>query len=480
MTASPYPVSKGDRVELRVERLAFGGQGVARIDGYTVFVPGGLPGQRVEATVLKRKRAYAEARLERVIEAGPHQVTPRCEHFGLCGGCALQHFDHEAQLDAKREQVRECLARLGGLTEAEVEPTLPSPLVYEYRNKMEFSFGTRWRDHDEMAEGAAEADPFGLGLHVRKRFDRVVNISRCHLVSAEVSTLATAAREAARASGLPPYSTRTHEGFWRFMVVREGANTGDRMVNMITNSAAPGSAGARAVERVAEALRGCGAPVTSLLHGTTDRLSAVAICDQVRTLAGEPVIRDRILDLTFEIGPNTFFQTNTRGAEVLFTEAIARGHFTEDDTVWDLYSGVGALTLPISRHARRVVGMELVPESVAAARRNAALNGIQNAEFFAGDIRALLADPGLRSSLRPDVVMLDPPRDGVHADVALALIDLAPPRIVYVSCNPATLARDLALFAAAGYRLDPVRPVDMFPHTAHIECVASLARADDR
>ncbi len=163
MTASPYPVSKGDTVELRVERLAFGGQGVARIDGYTVFVPGGLPGQRVEATVLKRKRAYAEARLERVLEPGPRQVTPRCEHFGLCGGCALQHFDHEAQIEAKREQVRECLARLGGLTEAEVEPTLPSPSVYEYRNKMEFSFGTRWRDREEMADGAAEADPLRPG-----------------------------------------------------------------------------------------------------------------------------------------------------------------------------------------------------------------------------------------------------------------------------------------------------------------------------
>ncbi len=263
-------------------------------------------------------------------------------------------------------------------------------------------------------------------------------------------------------------------------MVREGAHTGDRMVNVITHSAASDSAGARAVARVAEALRACGPRITSLLHGTTDRLSAVAFCDDVRTLSGEPVIRDRILDLTFEIGPNTFFQTNTRGAEALFSEAIARGHFTENDTVWDLYSGVGALTLPVARRVRRVVGMELVPESVAAARRNAALNGIENAEFFAGDIRALLADPGLRSSLRPEVVMLDPPRDGVHADVAGALIDLAPARIVYVSCNPATLARDLALFTAAGYRLDPVRPVDMFPHTAHIECVASLALAGDR
>lgn len=475
-----YPVRKGDTIELCVERLAFGGLGVAHVEGYTVFVSGGIPGQRVMATVLKRKRTYAEARLDRVLEPGPQQVAPRCAHFGLCGGCPLQHFDPTAQLEAKREQVRECLARLGGLTETEVEPTLASSSTYEYRNKMEFSFGTRWCEREELTAGAPVADRFGLGLHVRRRFDRVVNVSRCHLMGEEVSLLVGAAREAARASGLDPYSTRTHEGFWRFLVVREGVHTGQRMVNLITCTAAAGSAGRQAVDRVAEALRSRGPRITSLLHGTTDRLSAVAVCDEVRTLDGEPIIREKILDLTFEIGPNTFFQTNTRGAEALFLEAIARGHFTENDTVWDLYCGVGALTLPIAGRVRRVAGMELVPESIAAARRNAGLNGVRNAEFFAGDIRALLADPSLAGSLRPDAVVLDPPRDGIHPDVARALIDLAPPRIVYVSCNPATLARDLALLVAGGYGLDPVRPVDMFPHTAHVECVASLARMEPR
>ncbi len=475
-----YPVKKGQTLPLVIERLAFGGKGVARVEGYAVFVEGGLPGQEVLATVVKRKRAYAEARIEREIAPAPDQVTPRCEHFGVCGGCVLQHLSYEAQLEAKRGHVRDALVRLGGFPEGTpaVEPTLPSPDPFEYRNKMEFSFSpTRWLTSDELGTEAAETDRFGLGLHVRRRFDRVVNVNRCHLVPEPASEILRRVREVSRRSDLPPYSTRTHTGFWRFLVLRDGVNTGERMAHIITHQAPPGSPRARAVEAVADALAAPEFGITSLLHGTTTRKASVAFCEEVRPLRGEPVITERLLGETFEIGPNTFFQTNTRGAEALFRQALDRGAFTPEDTVWDLYCGVGALSLPLARKVRRVVGMELVVESVAAARRNAKRNGVENAEFLVGDIRALLADPELRRTLAPDAVVLDPPREGIHADVAAALIDLAPGRIVYVSCNPATLARDLALFAAGGYRPEPVLPVDMFPHTAHVECVTALRRA---
>ncbi len=472
-----YPVKKGEIVPLEVERLAFGGKGVARIEGYTVFVEGGLPGQAVEARVVKRKKAYAEARIERVVRPSPLQVEPRCRHFGVCGGCSLQHLDHSAQLEAKREQVRDCLVRLGGLAGVEVEPALGSPAVYEYRNKMEFSFSaTRWLEEHELAGDTAVEDRFGLGLHVRRRFDRVVNLERCHLMPEWVSEVVRRVRSAARESGLPPYSTRTHEGFWRFLVVREGVHTGDRMVHLITHRAPPGSGRAEAVERIADRLRDPELGITSLLHGTTVSKASVAFCEEVRVLAGEPVIRERLLGETYGIGPNTFFQTNTRGAEALFREALDRGGFGPEETVWDLYCGVGALSLPAARRARRVVGMELVAESVEAARRNAERNGVENVEFLAGDIRALLADPTLGAAFRPDAVILDPPRDGIHADVAAALLALAPERIVYVSCNPATLARDLAALVPGGYRPGAVLPVDLFPHTAHVECVATLER----
>jgi 23S rRNA (uracil1939-C5)-methyltransferase len=243
------------------------------------------------------------------------------------------------------------------------------------------------------------------------------------------------------------------------------------MAHLITNTVEPDTAGWRAVERFAEQVLTRGPAVTSLLHGMTDRKSSVAFTDRVRVLSGEPVIRERLLDLTYEIGPNTFFQTNTRGAELLFGQVLEWTGGRPEDTVWDLYCGAGALTLPLARTARRVIGVELVPEAIAAAERNARNNGIDNVDFLGGDIRERL----LELPERPGVVVMDPPREGVHADVLEAVAGAGPRRIVYVSCNPATLARDLALLSELGYRTEAVQPVDMFPHTPHVECVARLA-----
>lgn len=472
----PSTPRKGSVLELAVTGLAFGGQGVARVDGFTVFVDGGIPGQRVAARILRRKKTYAEAVVESVVEPSPDQVAPPCAHFGLCGGCRLQHLAYEAQLREKREQVRDCLVRLGGLDGVEVEPTLAAPAPYEYRNKMEYSFSNaRWIEDGEPRD-VPVSERFGLGLHPRGRFERVLEIGRCHLQGPEGSELLAAVRRSARGSGVPAYSTRDHRGFWRFLVVREGRATGERMVLLITNRAAPGSPEDRALDRMVDAVRASGVPVTSLLHGVTERKSAVAYCDEVRVLAGEPAIRETLLGHTFEIGANTFFQTNTAQAERLFTEAIARGDLTSDDTVWDLYCGVGALTLPLARRARFVRGVELVPAAVEAAERNARRNGVENVAFEAGDIREIVGRARPEAGALPDVVVLDPPRDGVHPDVVRAILDAAPKRIVYVSCNPATLARDLRLFVDGGYALGPVLPVDMFPQTAHVECVTRLVR----
>lgn len=475
MTA--YPVQRGQTVSLQVERLALGGRGVARVEGYTVFVERGLPGQEVEALILRRKKSYAEARVVRVLSPGPRQVEPRCAHFGVCGGCALQHLEPAAQAEAKREQVADCLVRLGGLAPSMVEvlPPLPSPRAFEYRNKMEYSFSTRWLTEEEVASAGSEDDRFGLGLHVPRRFDRVVNVERCHLQSEEASAVVRAVRGGARESGLAVYSTRTHLGFWRFLVIRETAHTAERMVLVITHRAPAGSREERAVDELGRRLWAGGFGITSLLHGVTERRGSVAVCEEVRVLAGEPVIRESLLGFTYEIGPNTFFQTNTRGAEALFTEALRMARMDADDVVWDLYCGAGALTLPLAREARSVLGVELVPEAIAAAERNAAANGVRNASFVTGNVREVLA-AGDRPA--PDVVVMDPPREGVHARVLEAVTAAAPRRLVYVSCNPATLARDVAVLCSAGYRLGPVRPVDLFPHTPHVECVTALERQE--
>ena len=470
---SLHPVKPGDTLTLLVERLAFGGKGVARVDGYTVFVDRGLPGQTVEVKITRRKKGWSEARVLRVVRPGPADVVPRCAHFGLCGGCSFQHLDYAAQLEAKREHVRECLERIGGLSGVEVEPVLSSPTPFEYRNKMEYSFAERWLDEHDPAVSPSER--FGLGLHVRGRFDRVVEIVRCHLQFEEGSRILAFVREFAGRSGIPAYSTRTHRGFWRFLMLREGATTGERMVVVITHETDPGSAEWREVDRLGDALKARFPGLTSILHGRTDSKASVAFCPRERVLSGDPVIRERLLDFTFEIGPNTFFQTNTHGAERHFTEALARAELRPEDVVWDGYCGVGALTFPLARRARRVVGIEVVAESVEAARRNAKANGVHNVEFHAGDIRSVAAALAARGP-RPDLIALDPPRDGVHADVIRTLTEVAPRRILYVSCNPATLARDLQLFRLSGYTPGPVLPVDLFPHTPHVECVTVLDR----
>jgi 23S rRNA (uracil1939-C5)-methyltransferase len=459
---------------LRVESLAFGGKGIARVDGYTVFVERGLPGQEVEARIFRCKKGFAEARIVRVLQPGTQEVPARCVHFGVCGGCAFQHLDYAAQLEAKRDHVRDCLERLGGLTGIEVEPTLPSPRTFEYRNKMEYSFAIRW-----MEDGKPTDARMSLGLHVRGRFDRVVEVERCHLQDEIGSQIVAFVREFAAGSGFPAYSTRTHHGFWRFLVHREGIQTGERMVVIITNRVVPGSPQWRAVDQLGAALKARFPGITSLLHGMTDAKAAVAFCQTVRVLSGEPVIRERLLGLTFEIGPNTFFQTNTLGAEGLFTEALERACISSEATIWDLYCGVGALSLPLARRAKRVLGIEIVPESVEAARRNAALNQLGNVEFQAGDARTVVLERAASDSA-PDLVVMDPPREGVHAGVLKAIADLAPARLLYISCNPATLARDLGILSDAGYRADHVRPVDLFPHTPHIEVVTALTRDANR
>jgi 23S rRNA (uracil1939-C5)-methyltransferase len=471
-----YPVRKGERVRLQVDALAFGGKGVARVQGYTLFVEGGLPGQEVEATVVRRKRGHGDARVERVLRPSPLEVEPPCRHFGVCGGCAFQSLGYPAQLEAKRAQVGECLERLGGLADIPVLPPLPSPDLFAYRNKMEYSFSTRWLLPSELEAEEQPADRFGLGLHVRRRFDRVVNVERCHLQSEDGSRVLRLVRDLARRGGLPVYSTRTHRGFWRFLLLREGIGTRERMVCLITNRAPPGSREHRAVEQLARTVVARGPRITSFVHGINTGKAAVAVCEETRVLHGEGVIRERLLGLTFEIGPGTFFQTNTRGAEQLFQVALERGELMPEDTVWDLYCGVGALSLPLAARARRVVGAEIIPEAAEAARRNARLNGVENVEFLTGDIRSLLAGAALQPQDRPDVVVVDPPREGVHPEVVQAVLGAAPRRIVYVSCNPATLARDLGMMVQGGYAVESVQPVDLFPHTAHIEAVAGLTR----
>jgi 23S rRNA (uracil1939-C5)-methyltransferase len=461
--------AKSEVVELEIESAAFEGKMVARLDGYVIFVPFAVPGDRVRARIVRRRKKYAEAVVEEVLSPSPCRVDPRCRYFGVCGGCRLQNVDYRKQLEIKYRQVVDLLERVGGLLDPPVAETIPSPEQYYYRNKMEFTFGRqRWLLVEEIAGGQPLRKDFALGLHVPGRFDKVLDLEECHLQGEESVRLVNLVRRIALEEGWAPYDTLEHTGFLRNLVIRRGKQTGDWMVVVITR------------ERIAEAMdllvRKIGEvfpTLTTFVNGVNPHRSPVAQGEEEFVHLGDGTLRERLGDLIFRITPSAFFQPNTLQAQRLI-EMVQ--HFVEPAEhmlVFDLYSGIGCIGLSLARRVRRVVGMESQAEAVRLAVLNARENDIDNALFRQGDAVEALKPGFLRTHGKPDVIILDPPRVGLHPDVVEALLRVRSKRLVYTSCNPATLARDLRLLVR-NYELTAVQPVDMFPQTFHIECVASL------
>jgi 23S rRNA (uracil1939-C5)-methyltransferase len=449
------PVAKDEELELRVDSLAYGGNGVARLNGFVVFVRRGLPGDLVRARVTKVKRSHAEALAVDVLEPGPERVEAPCAHYPACGGCRFQDLAYEAQVAAKEAQVRDALARIGGLAEPPVQPIVPAEEVFGYRNKLEYSF-TR------TPSGPA------LGFHKAGRWDEVLEVEKCWLTTDLGNAIRRAVREWAREECLEAYDQAEHKGFLRHLVVREGRNTGQVLVQLVT------ARGAFDTGAFVEALRAF-PEVRSVYHAVNDGPAEVTNLP-ADLLWGEEAIEEELLGLRFRIRPNAFLQTNTRMAERLYELAIEAAALTGDETVYDLYCGIGTIGLCMARGALTVWGVEANEESVACALENADLNGIVNAAFFAGEVGASLEELHDRSG-DPDVAVVDPPRAGLSGKAVRRLARLRPGRIVYVSCNPTTLAGNVKdLTGEWGYTLERVTPVDMFPHTPHVESVALLTR----
>ena len=463
--------------EFEVTDVALGGKALARHEGRVVFVDRGLPGDRVLARVTRVKRGWAEARLERVERASPLRVPAPCPHFTAaeCGGCRLLDLGYGEQLALKERQVRDTLRHLGGIPEPPVRPIRPAPAVTGYRNKMEFSF-----------HPGADGAPL-LGLHERGTFEGVFALETCLLPGGLTLEIVRLTQRFARERRWHAQHPRGRgggpeggPGAVRYLVVRHLPHTGQCGVHLVASSeAVPGlEEWARAVAALSTEVR----TVTLLLNRSR---AGVAFGEEERPLVGDGVIVERLLGLEFEATANTFLQTNSRQAEALYAAALEAAAPRPHETALDLYCGTGTLTLLLARAAGRAVGVESVADAVQRARRNAARNGVANAEFVAGEARPVLRAwargereaPWAGGGRGPDLVLVDPPRAGLHPRVVFRVAELAPSRIVYVSCNPATLARDLKDFAAHGWRLAEVTPFDMFPHTPHIECVARLERA---
>lgn len=470
-------LKKGSEIELEVEGLAFGAKGLARLNGYIVFVPQSLPGQRVRAQITKKKKAFAEAKPLAVLRQSESYVEPRCQHFGECGGCLLQNLRYDVQLAYKQRQVVETIEHLAGIARPNVAAVIGSPQEYFYRNKMEFSFSRqRWLTRAEIESNQISGErDFALGLHSTNHYDKTLALEQCWLLSERSNRVLQVVREAAKQHALLPYTTQDHTGFWRFLVMREGKRTGDFMINFVTTDP-PG--GREAVADLSRKLVAEFPEITTIVHNLNRSKAQVAIGEEELVLHGPGHLRDRIGDFAFQISANSFFQTNTEGAEILYGLARDFAGLTGNETVYDLYSGAGTISIFVSPLAKQVVGFEIVPQAIYDAGVNCRINDITNCHFILGDLKDELAQVPvlIRRWGNPDVVIVDPPRAGMHPKVIQKLLELAPQRIVYVSCNPATFARDIKDICSRQYHLEKVQPVDMFPHTAHCEVVGLLTR----
>jgi 23S rRNA (uracil1939-C5)-methyltransferase len=439
----------GDELELTIDRLAHGGAGVARLDGYVVFVRGAVPGDRVRARVTKSKRSFAEADSVELLEPSPDRVEPVAPH----PGAPWQVLPYERQLAEKEDQVRDALTRIGRFEAPPVEPIVPAVEPLRYRNKLEYSFG-----EDDKGEVV-------LGFHHPGRFDLIDDVSIDILASERVDALRETVKAWCRAEGLSAWDRRSQQGLLRNLVVREGRRTGQLQARLVTSPAAQFR-----VEELAAAT-----PADSFLWTRAAGVAETTRAGETEIVKGKAHLEEELSGLRFRISPDAFFQTNTEMTERLYGTAIELAGLSGRERVLDLFCGIGTIALAMALDAGEVWGLEIVEEAVADAIENARLNGVDNASFFAGDVR-LAMRPLLEQSGKPDVVVVDPPRAGLSQKVVRRLLEAEAQRIVYVSCNPTTLAPNARQIVDAGYELKTVRPVDMFPQTPHIECVALLER----
>ena len=435
-----------------------GGKGIAKVEDFAIFVESALPGDLVKAQITRLKPNYGEAKTLEIISPSSFRVGPRCSHFGICGGCAWQNLDYPKQVEFKTKQVQETLEHIGGFSNPPVKPAIPSPEIFYYRNKMEFSFST---DQDNLPV---------LGLHKKDRFDLVFNLDKCYLQSETSNRMVQFIQEFVKENQISIYDLKTHRGLLRFLTIREGKNTGEVMVNIVTDQ---GNFPQGKI--LAQGLSENFPQIKSVVRNINPHKAQIAVGEKEEVLAGKNFITEKIGNFIFEISANSFFQTNTQQAEKLYDLILEMADLKGKETVLDLYSGTGTISFYLAQKSQKVIGVESNPKTVADAKKNAGLNKISNCQFICEEAKTFLALALIRRETY-DLVVIDPPRAGLHPQVVENILKLSPPEIIYVSCNPATLSRDLKLLCESQYNLELVQPLDMFPHTFHIESVAKLSK----
>lgn len=450
-------LKRGQIVEVDINDMAFPAKGIGELEGKKVYVKNALKGQRVKMRVKKKRKDYIEGKLIDVIKRADFETDSFCKHFGNCGGCARQTVPYEEQLKIKMDAVKRLIDEVG-ITDYEFEGILPSPDLYSYRNKMEYSFG------DEIKGGEMT-----LGMHKRGQYNSVVTVDRCKLVQEDFNKILSGTLNYFKERNIPHYINRTHIGYLRHFIVRKGLNTGEIMVVLVTST------------QISPDLQGFVDMLTSLeldgeikgiMNIKNDNLADAVVCEEIDLLYGRDYFYDELLGIKFKISPLSFFQTNTKGAEVLYNQILDYIDEPNGKTVFDLYSGTGTIGQIVAKKADKVYGIEIIEEAVEAARENAALNNLDNCEFIAGDVFKEVD----KLMDKPDIIIIDPPRVGVHPKALAKILDFNAKEMIYVSCNPKSLAENLVQIKEAGYRVKKMVCVDMFPHTPHVECCSLLTR----
>ena len=466
MTDSEYPVKKKEILSIRIEKLTFGGKGIGRIGNYVIFVPRTIPGDLVSAEVVKRKKNYAEARLLRLIEESSMRQEAPCPYFGWCGGCTWQNLAYSEQLNIKKSLVEESITHIAGLDKVLIAEVLPSKQIWGYRNKMEFSFSDRrWLLPEELGNDAVKKD-FALGLHVSGTFDKILNIDKCMLQSDAANLVLKIVQTYSRQNHLKPYGIHSHDGFLRFLVIRKSLHSNEMMVNIVTGTKNP-----ELLYPLANLIISKVPEVTSVVNNINSKKAQVAFGEEEIVLSGEKYIRDKIGEYLFEISSNSFFQTNTAQAEKLYQIVLDYAQLKGNEIVWDLYAGTGTISMFLAKRAGFVFAFELSESALKDALKNSNNYGIKNLKFISGDLIHNLH--AIQSAV--EVIITDPPRSGLHPKVCKFLSESTAQKIIYVSCNPTTLARDLEILSES-YQVSKIQPVDMFPHTYHIESVTLLEK----
>ena len=461
-------IKRGAIIEVEIESLSYGGDGFAKYNDIAVFVQKGLPGQKLEAVITKKNKKFLKAKALNILKESPDQIEPKCTHFEDCGGCSFQNYDYQKQLQEKETQVKDLLKHITGLKSTKIKKIKKAKEIYNYRNKMEFTFS-----NDPWFEkyNPKEKKELCLGLHPKGRFDKTIDLENCEIQSKISNKIVDIVRDTALENSLIPYDIKKHTGFLRQIVIRSAVHKDETMVIIVTSSNDQ-----KKLEPIIDKLKEV-KEIKAIINNVNRRKADVSYSEEQYLLYGDDFITEKIGTYKFKISPDSFFQTNSKQAKVLYDLIKKEANLTGNEIVYDLYCGTGTIGIYLSKKAKKIFGFEIIPSAIDDAIINASNNNVKNALFFQGDIKDSLVDNKEIDIIeKPDVSIIDPPRSGLHPKALKNIIKLKQKKIIYISCNPATQARDLKDFIDAGYKVTNIIPVDMFPHTPHIESIVTLTK----